>query len=80
MARYFFHLRAGSDNVLDPEGRELADMQEVRKVALACARDTLSHEINDGRLDLAYRIDVEDNSGVIVHTLPVREAFEFVRP
>ena len=80
MARYFFHLRDGLDNLLDPEGRELADLREVKRVALSCARDTLSHELRDGRLYLAYRIDVENNSGTIVHTLPLRDAFEVVRP
>ena len=79
MARYFFHLRDGSDHLPDLEGRELPGLDEVRQVALTCARDTLSQELKDGRLDLAYRIDVEDAQGMIVHTLPLREAFEVVR-
>jgi hypothetical protein len=80
MARYFFHLRDGSDQLLDPEGRELADLETAKHIALACARDTLSQEIKEGRLDLRYRIDLEDSSSTILHSLPLSEAFEVIRP
>jgi hypothetical protein len=51
----------------------------VRQTALAAARDTLSNELRDGRLDLRYRIDVEDGRGDLVHSLPLEQAFELVR-
>ena len=63
MARYFFHLRDGDDQLLDPEGTELSDKQSIEAAALRAARDTLSHELQSGRLDLRYRIDVEDEAG-----------------
>ena len=70
LARYFFHLRDGSDILLDPEGIELTDIGAVRKKALEAARDTLSHDMKDGFLDLKYRIEVEDAEGSVVYSLP----------
>jgi len=79
MARYFFHLRDGSDQLLDPDGIELPDQQAIETAALRAARDTLSHELRAGRLDLPYRIDVETEDGTIVHTIDLAEAFETIR-
>ena len=78
MARYFFHLRDGSDILLDPEGIELADIEAVRKKALEAARDTLSHDMKDGLLNLKYRIEVENAEGSVVYSLPLSEAFQVV--
>jgi len=78
VARYFFHLRDGSDQLLDPEGIELADLLAVKDKALFAARDTLSNEIKAGTLDLRYRIDVEDVEGNIVHSLRLEDAFEVI--
>ena len=76
MARYFFHLRDGTDHLLDPEGTELPDLQAIQALAMRAARDTLSHELRDnGHLDLRYRIDVEDEHGSLVYSLPLEGAF-----
>jgi len=80
MRRYFFHLRDGTDQVLDPDGLELRDIQSVKEKALQAARDTLSHELRDeGLINLKYRIDVEDSEGVLVHSLELDQAFDIVR-
>lgn len=80
MARYFFHLRDGTDCLLDPEGIELPNQEAVEKAALFAARDTLSHEMKDGRIDLRYRLDVENDAGEVVHSLPLSEAFDVIAP
>jgi len=79
MARYFFHLRDGEDQLLDPDGTELVDHQAIEAAALRAARDTLSHELQLGRLDLRFRIDVEDDDGNIVHSIALADAFETIR-
>ena len=79
MARYYFHLRDGSDQLLDPDGIELQDQRAIEAAALRAARDTLSHELRAGRLDLRYRIDVEMADGMIIHTIDLAEAFETIR-
>ena len=75
MALYFFHLRGGDDGTLDLEGVELPHLEAARKMALRAARDTLSHGIKDGRMDLRYRVEVEDKNGTLLHSLPLRQSF-----
>lgn len=76
MGRYFFHLMDDLEDLLDPEGIELPDLNAVHAQALKAARDTLSHEIKAGCVDLRYRIEVEDEAGRLVHSLPFAQAFE----
>jgi hypothetical protein len=76
MARFFFHLRDGSDILLDPEGIELPDLAAVRKAALVTARDMLSHGIKEGVLDTHFRVEVEDEAGAVLYRLPFSSAFE----
>ena len=79
MARYFFHLRDGHDQLLDPDGIELPDHRAIEATALKSARDTLSQELRAGRLDLRYRIDAEDERGSVVHSIELADAFETIR-
>ena len=76
MARYFFHLRNHTDELLDLEGTELTDIDAAQQIALDTARKRLSAELRSGKLDLRYRIDVENGTGTVVHSLRLREAFE----
>jgi len=78
MARYFFHLRDHTDQILDPEGLELPDIEAARAAALVAARDTLSHDILNGEIDLRYRIDVEDALGAVVYSIPLGDAFTII--
>jgi hypothetical protein len=80
MPRFLFHLHDGVDRTLDPEGVELPDMDAVKREALKAARDVTAHEIIDGKLDLNLRIDVEDETGAIVHSLAFRDAVEIIPP
>ena len=77
MAYYFFHLREGTNELLDSEGFHCSSIAETHSHALAGARDILSAEIRTGLLDLRYRIDVEDVSGRTVHTLAFEDAVKF---
>lgn len=73
MARYFLHLRDGADEILDPEGVELPESAIVGTV-LASARDCIAGDAHRGEIDLRYRIDVHDESGKLVHSLPFAKA------
>ena len=78
LARYFFHLRHRSDQLLDREGVELVGVAAARAAALNAARDTLSHDMRSGALDLRYRIDVEDEAGAEVYSIALRDAFTII--
>jgi hypothetical protein len=61
--RYFFHLRDGSDVLLDPEGRSLDGPHDLNSLAVQEARSLISHEARDGRIHMGQRIEVEDAAG-----------------
>jgi hypothetical protein len=73
MPRYFLNLRTPSDELLDLEGVSMAE-DAVTGAALAAARDCMAHDVRTGRLNLKYRIEVQDEAGEIVHTLRFSEA------
>ena len=77
MPRYFLHLRDGTDEILDPEGVEMP-AEAVNGAALIAARDCIAGDVKSGRLDLHCRIDVHDENGEIVHSLPFADAVEVV--
>jgi len=78
MARYFMHLRDGTEELLDPEGKEFPNLAALRDAVLFTARDLLSGDVRDGVLDLRFRIDAQDESGAIVHTLPFKHAVNVI--
>ena len=74
MPKYFFHLRDGTDVLLDPDGRELLHDAAAATEALEEARSLMSHEVLTGALHLDQRIDVEDDQGRVVHRQLFRDA------
>jgi len=79
MARYFLHLRDGSDEVLDDEGIDYPDMDAVRAAVVKSARDVMAGQIRDlGVLDLRFRIDAENEVGDTVYSLRFADAISIV--
>lgn len=78
MARYFLHLRDGTDELLDPEGREFADMEALRTAVLIAVRDLICGDLRGGLLDLRFRVDAENESGDIVYSLPFKHGFSII--
>ena len=77
MPRYYFHLIDSTDCLLDPDGLEIRT-EDVAKKTLECARDCLAGDVKDGRLDLRYRIDVQDENERLIHSLPFGKAIELI--
>ena len=77
MPRYFFHLRNGSDILLDPEGSEMAPA-DIARMALWQARDCMSGDLKGGRVDLRYHIDVHDESRAKVHSIAFVDAVRII--
>ena len=78
MARYFMHLRDSTDELLDPEGVELVDLEAVRRSVMRAARDILAGDLRNGVVDLRYRIDAENEGGAIVYSLAFKHAFSII--
>ena len=75
MPRFFFNLR-DEISVEDSEGKELADAQQARETAVSYARGIMSEDVKDGRLVLKDEIDIIDEQGEKILTLPFRDAIE----
>jgi hypothetical protein len=78
VALYFLHLRDGSDELLDGEGREFAKMDDLRSAVMLNVRDIMAGDLRDGMIDLRFRIDAEDESGQIVYSLPFKHAVNII--
>jgi hypothetical protein len=74
MPKYFFHVY-GDAITHDEEGLELADLGAALREAQRCARALACEEITEGHLNLRHRVEVEDQDGRRVLTLPLSSAF-----
>ncbi len=73
MPRYHFNVY--NDLVaLDEEGKELPDIAAAREEAIRGARGLMAEElIQAGRMRLQHRIEVADEKGRVLLTIPFRE-------
>jgi hypothetical protein len=78
LARYFLHLRDGTDETLDPDGVEYASLDELRRGVMSNVRDLISGDVERGVIDLRFRIDAEDETGAIIYTLPFAHAISII--
>lgn len=76
MARYYLHQRCGAAEFADEEGQECADVDAARRSAILGIRSILADELLHGYLILDQRIDICDERGARVATVPFSEAFE----
>ena len=78
MPRYYTHLVDGEDRLIDPDGTILS-ADAVARHTLHSARDIISSDARQGKIDLRYRLEVHDEAGRVVHELAFIEAVEIVR-
>jgi hypothetical protein len=72
MPRYYFHIY--NDMVaMDDEGTELPDVAAAREHAIEGARSLMAETLLQGRLSLQHRIEVADDTGRVLMTIPFRE-------
>lgn len=75
MPVFFFHIHDDLD-FIDEEGIDMADEAAACAAALAGARGMMSEEVKKGHLDLRHSIEVEDEEGGAVFSLPFSDAVE----
>lgn len=76
MPQYFFHVRNSTGYMLDEEGQELAGLEAARDTAVSAVRSIISEESKVGLVDLRGRVEVFDEAGLILLTLPFSEALD----
>lgn len=74
MTRYFFNLHECGDVTSDNEGLECGDISAIEEEAIRAARGIMSAEVAEGRLCLSCRIEVRDEAGALVLTVPFNDA------
>ena len=70
MPLFFLHIRQGDDLVKDLEGQEFPDLESARQDATAGAREILAERVRAGEGVDGDRIDVCDESGTVLATVP----------
>lgn len=75
MPRYYLHIIDGR-TVRDEEGQEFAGLEDARAEAVAGARSIMREALWEGRLPLNECIQVADENGTVVATVPLREAIK----
>jgi hypothetical protein len=74
MARYFFELHNGSGVTRDEEGREFANSGEAKREAVLGIRSLLGAEVARGSIDLDGRLEVLNENGEILFSIPFSDA------
>ena len=78
MCRYYLQLRDSAEETLDPDGMEFADLATLKSAVLYNARDVIAGDVKNGVVDLRFRIDAEDENGVLIHSLAFTEAVSVI--
>ena len=80
MPRFHLHIYDRGGVSCDEEGLELPDLGSASAYAIDGIRSIASEDVRSGRLDLAGRIEIADDSGAILDTIRVAEAVEVLPP
>ncbi|MEA1015663.1 hypothetical protein SH591_13050 [Sphingomonas sp. LY54] len=76
MPRFYFHIRSDDVEILDDEGSEFPDLDAAWREAIDGARGILSQEVLKGSLPLHERIDIADEAGGVLRTVPFTDVVE----
>jgi hypothetical protein len=74
MARYYFHIKDGTDLIKDQEGTELATPDAARVQALRSARELWADAIKSGKPLGADAIVISDEQGGTTTFVPMNDA------
>jgi hypothetical protein len=74
MAQFYLHIRNSYGEADDDEGVEAASLAEAREKAITGIRALLSAEVKNGEMNLNGRIDIADDSGALLLTVPFADA------
>ena len=79
MPRYRLNVINSVGIAEDLEGQVLPDLAAARDEAVRGIRSLLADELKDGTINLAGKVDVVDEGGHVLVTVPFDEAFAIVR-
>jgi len=71
MGRFYFHLRDGSELIRDPEGVDLRDAAEAKRMALLSARELVADAIKAGSPNVPEAFVIADDAGQTLDIIPL---------
>ena len=74
MARHYMHLRNSIGYLPDTGGVLVSSRDELRRLAVANIRSLLANELRSGSIDLRGQIEITDDQGQCVLTVPFPDA------
>lgn len=74
MPRFFLNLDECGSRTIDEDGFEADHLEAAREAGIKAAREIMASEVKAGKLCLSCRIEVTDGDGVVLVTVPFREA------
>ncbi|MEE7456101.1 hypothetical protein MPAR168_18550 [Methylorubrum populi] len=73
MARFFLHLRDGTELIEDPDGSELPDLNAARAEARDAARDIMAGMVRAGELLDGQQIEIRDAAGALLDVVRLKD-------
>jgi hypothetical protein len=74
MARFFFHIHNSHGAAEDDEGCEAQSLSEAREKAVMGIRSLLSAEAANGEMNFKGRIDISNEGGEVLLSVPFDDA------
>jgi len=78
MHRFYFHLYERNTCTLDEEGHTLSCSEAALAEAILAARAVMADEVKSGRLCLDCRIEIINDVGIPVATVPFTDALKII--
>jgi len=69
VGRFYFHLRAGDELLIDDEGADLPDLSAARREAAQAARELLAEAIRAGKEEIPEAFVIADEDGRTLDTI-----------
>ena len=76
MPRFYLHICNGDGFIEDEEGQELPDLKAARDEAIRGLRGVMSAELQDGQLNMASFIEIEDDEHHLMMTVQFMDAVD----
>jgi hypothetical protein len=76
MPHFFLNIYDGLGHAQDEEGVDVPSLDEARYRAVEGIRSLLGEEVKAGRLNLDGRIEIADQSGSVLATVPYAECVD----
>jgi hypothetical protein len=80
VAQFYLHIHNSHGDAEDDEGLNASSLSEAREKAISGIRSLLSSEVANGQMNLHGRIDISDQSGKVLLSVPFKDAVTVKAP